>query len=220
MSTARKSLTSSATNELYTPPNIARASTKTLGEIWLDPASNEEANEVIGARAWMTENGLRKRWWETVFLNPPGGVLDAKTFEPTPRDENGRQKMGGTISSVAVWWFKLLDEYRAGHVSSAIFLVFRLDVLQTIQRLNQRHFGGGYEPPHAFPGCIFEKRPKYWPPGTPPKLRGKVGRPTHAGAVYFLPPARGGARVLNAALDRFDRAFSPLGLVVTPRWED
>ncbi len=214
---ARATLTSSATNELYTPPNIADASTIALGgEISLDPASNDEANEVIGARAWMPADGLRKRWWETVFLNPPGGVLDAKTFEPTPRDENGRQKMGGTISSVAVWWFKLLDEYRAGHVSAAVFLVFRLDVLQTIQRLSKRHFGNSYEPPHAYPGCIFEKRPKYWPPGTPPELRGKVGRPTHAGAVFFLPPKWQGAR----AVKRFDRAFSPLGLVVTPRWED
>lgn len=234
---ARAALTSALNNESYTPPQIITPAREALGgDIDLDPASCSFANDVVRARYYFDEqdNGLRRLWFDegrtvhekepyscTVFLNPPGGTLDRETLQPMPRDpKTGKQRNGG-VSSVAVWWFKLLREYRAGRVTSAVFLVFRVDVLQTIQQINYRD-GGDFEPPHAFPFCVLRKRPKYYYRDTPPELRGKVGRPTHAAAVVFLPPrvlVKGvGGRVLAhtpdaRGIERFQKAFSPHGLV-------
>lgn len=220
---SREALHSAGGVELYTPGYIADAARAALGgTIDLDPASCAFANKTIRATGYFTggsviTDGLQTPWVGcfapkrkgcTVFLNPPGGTLNRETYEPMPRDENGKQASGG-ISAAAVWWQKLLLEYRAGRVRSAVYYCFRLDVLQTIQGKRFK----GFEPPHVYPFCIFKQRPKHY------TEHGEGKSPTHAGAVFFLPERGGGAggvsevEFRDAKVARFVSAFSPLGVV-------
>jgi hypothetical protein len=189
-------LTSSATNEAYTPPNILAAARAALGgTIDLDPCSNAVANEEVQARTFYdaASNGLFLPWQGTVWLNPPGGFVNRSTLLPAKRG----------MSQACAWWRKLLDEYRAERVKAACFYTFRLDVLQNIQALD------GYEPPHAYPFCIFKHRPRHWDARTPRELRGRKGQPTHACAVFFLPATRAEFQSRNL----FQEAFAPLGFI-------
>jgi len=62
---------SSKTDRWFTPPYIIEMVKEVLGEIDLDPASEEKANEVVGAREFYTQNALNETWVANkVFLNP------------------------------------------------------------------------------------------------------------------------------------------------------
>jgi len=63
----------SGEDEWYTPPEIIEAARKTMGSIDLDPASSEEANKIVRADTYYTfkDNGLKKNWFENVWMNPP-----------------------------------------------------------------------------------------------------------------------------------------------------
>ena len=67
-------LTSSESNEWYTPAEIISLVREVLGEIDLDPASNEIANQVVGAEEYFSKDGLELTWHGSVFLNPPYGT--------------------------------------------------------------------------------------------------------------------------------------------------
>lgn len=224
---ARSILTSSASSEAYTPPHILNAGRHALGGVIdLDPCSNEIANEEVRALRILTkeDDGLEVPWFAdgehgTVWCNPPGGFLDRKTLKPAVRG----------MSSACAWWYELLEYYRAGIVTSALYYTFRLDVLQNIQA------EPGYEPPHAFPFCIFGERPRHYSAETPKHERGQVGQPTHACAAFFLPERHvshphycGHSEALQSgadpatfrfhgrhgpSVDRFRGAFEPLGYV-------
>lgn len=60
-------------NEWYTPPEIIESARKVLLRIDLDPASCEQANEVVLAKRIYTiqDNGLEKPWAGNIWLNPP-----------------------------------------------------------------------------------------------------------------------------------------------------
>ncbi len=183
---------SSDSNEHYTPPAIVEAAREVMGRIDLDPASCEEANEVVQAADFFTQegDGLHCVWRHMprsleagtpsrVFLNPPGGKV-------------------GKRSSAVVWWEKLVDECLEGNVSEAVFICFNLEVLNTTQACPT--------PCLEFPICYFRSRPRFWPPGTPPEQRGVVGQPKYPGCAVYIGP--------NVEL--FCTAFAHLGLVVVP----
>jgi hypothetical protein len=193
---------SSESNEFYTPPAIVEAARATMGGIDLDPASCEEANEVVQARCYYLARGLELSWRRDVdhnlalgstlgnpgaparvFLNPPGGKV-------------------GKRSSAVVWWEKLCREWQAGNVEQAVFICFNLEVLNTTQASPLACLD--------FPICYFRQRPRFWPPGTPPELRGKSGSPKYPGCAVYLPLGS------NAGVARFGALFSPLGRVVVP----
>jgi hypothetical protein len=69
-----------------------------------------------------------------------------------------------------------------------------------------------------FPICYFRQRPRFWPPGTPPELRGKSGSPKYPGCAVYLPPPHPLDLPLgtNGGVARFGALFSPLGRVVVP----
>lgn len=60
-------------DEWYTPKNTLEQAKEFLGEISLDPASCEEANELVGAESFFTkeDDGLTKEWFGKVWCNPP-----------------------------------------------------------------------------------------------------------------------------------------------------
>lgn len=78
---AREALHSSMSVEWYTTPDIVERARRLLGRIWLDPASNALANEIVGADRFYTENddGLAQPWDAPWFANIPYG--DGKTKE-------------------------------------------------------------------------------------------------------------------------------------------
>ncbi len=63
----------SGENEWYTPIEYINAALEVMGEINLDPASCTEANKVVCAETFYTQedNGLDKDWFGNVWLNPP-----------------------------------------------------------------------------------------------------------------------------------------------------
>lgn len=98
-------------SEWFTPPAYIEAARSTMRGIDLDPASCAEANEAVKATKWFgkEENGLLQPWFGTVFINPPGGLV--KEF-----------------------WCKLVEEWKAGRVTQAIWVGYSLQQLQTLQR--------------------------------------------------------------------------------------
>lgn len=63
----------SGNNEWYTPKEILDAAREVFGEIDLDPASSELANEKVGAKKFFSvdDDGLSQDWSGRVWLNPP-----------------------------------------------------------------------------------------------------------------------------------------------------
>jgi hypothetical protein len=87
--------------EWFTPAEYIEKVRRVLGKIDVDPASCKEAQRVVKAKRFYTrkDDGLKKVWKGTVFLNPP---YEGK--------------------SIAAFSAKLLAEMDAGNVSAAIML--------------------------------------------------------------------------------------------------
>lgn len=68
--------------ENYTPKETIKKVKKVLGEIDLDPASCEYAQEIVKAKTYYTkeDSGLDKTWEGRIFLNPPYGIPDIRNF--------------------------------------------------------------------------------------------------------------------------------------------
>jgi ParB-like chromosome segregation protein Spo0J len=112
---ARKALHSSESNEWYTPARIVDAARSVMGAIDLDPASCDEANEVVKADKIFSENGLEQEWKGRVWLNPPYG-REAKVWaaELASRYEKGDIVEGCLLvnSTTESEWFQgLMREY-------------------------------------------------------------------------------------------------------------
>jgi phage N-6-adenine-methyltransferase len=88
-------------NEWLTPAKYIEAARDVLGEIDLDPASNEQAQETVRAGTYFdkAQDGLRQQWHGQVWLNPPYAKL-----------------------LIAQFVSKLRAERQAGRVTAAIML--------------------------------------------------------------------------------------------------
>jgi hypothetical protein len=126
---------SSKSNEWYTPAIYIEAVRKVLGKIDIDPASCEEANQIVKAIQYydLASNGLEKPWKGRVFLNPPYG-----------KDEAG--------SNQSIWTQRLIDQYADGDgsITEAILLVNASVDTKWFQRL------------FAYPICFPEGRINFY----------------------------------------------------------
>lgn len=95
-------------NEWYTPPEYITAARQIMGDIDLDPASCELANQVVQAKQFYTkeQNGLMHRWYGRVWCNPPYGKTE--------------QGQGSNLEAFTRY---LVNEYQSGHVEQAILLI-------------------------------------------------------------------------------------------------
>lgn len=206
---------SSETAEHFTPPAIIELARAVLGGIDLDPASSDAANENVKAVGFYTAgmNGYERPWTGRVFLNPPGGWNDihgqrvikaskARGIESCVKTGACGLPIGHrhehVDSSQKRWWQKLAVEWQRGHVDSAIFVCFSVELLQSTQ----------VEPigmlPLNFPICYPREHVKYL------RADGRIGQsPPHSSCIIFLPTT-------HLGVDRFNQAFSPMGKVVVP----
>tara|TARA_R110000744_G_scaffold95281_1_gene184148 strand:+ start:61 stop:576 length:516 start_codon:yes stop_codon:yes gene_type:complete len=71
-----------ANNSWGTPPHFIESARKVMGSIDVDPASNDEAQYIVQAGQYFTEDdsGLDQYWNGNVWLNPPYGRGLAKPF--------------------------------------------------------------------------------------------------------------------------------------------
>lgn len=92
----------SGNNEWYTPLEYIEKARRVMGSIDLDPASSDEANDIVQATQYYTvdDDGLLQTWHGRVWLNPPYAAPAIGHFAD-----------------------KLADEYSAGNVQEAIVLV-------------------------------------------------------------------------------------------------
>jgi len=151
-------LTSSESNEWYTPAEYVDAARAVMGGIDLDPASNALANRTIQAARFyaLADDGYAQPWGTVqhparIWLNPPYG------------------KEGGE-SNAARWVRRLLAVYELGHVAEAVLLV------------NASTGDGWFAPLKQFPICFPDNRIRFY------NVNGEASQPTHSNALIYLGP--------------------------------
>jgi ParB family chromosome partitioning protein len=141
-----------------------------LGVIDLDPASCAEAQKIVRATNFYTieDDGLRQRWFGRVWLNPPY-----------------HRKLGPLFVA------KLIEEFEAGRVSSAIML--------TNNGTDTRWFYDAARIAGAV--CFTQGRVGFYKPD------GEVVNPTQGQSFLYF----------GKDVQRFGDVFKDIGLVFEPR---
>jgi len=131
-------LQSSESNEWYTPAQYIAAVYDVMGQIDVDPASNAEANEIVGASIYydINSDGFNHDWHGTVFMNPPYG-RDAEL----------------AMSNQAKWTSRLIEQYNSGITTEAILLV---------NAVTDRRW---FAPLWDYPICFTNHRVPFYRPG-------------------------------------------------------
>lgn len=103
--------------EYYTPSNIIESARFVMGSIDLDPASSEQANKIVRAKKFYTEqdNGLGQPWFGNVWLNHPFGRTANRIWikQLCMGHADGRinQAMCITYACTSENWFQPLFDY-------------------------------------------------------------------------------------------------------------
>jgi hypothetical protein len=163
------------------PPEVVDLARLVLGRIDLDPASSEFWNDRPGgvdARVYMPRDGLSEVW-------RPAGQRPVTVFLNAPGDRSGQL--------VKAFWSRLVREWAAGVVDSAIWIGFSLEQLVSCQ----------HEPvnPVTLPMLVPRRRLSYLRRGTDGSAV-PADQPTHGSYVTLLPssdPARGRAQMATFA---------------------
>lgn len=113
----RTAIHASKSNQWYTPTEYIASAREVMGGIDVDPASNDEANEIVRATTYYTaeHDGLARKWPGRVWLNPPWGGQQAQFIANLLE-----QFAGGTVTEAVVLvnahatetdWFAPLWDY-------------------------------------------------------------------------------------------------------------
>ena len=144
-----------ANDEYCTPPEYVELARKTMGWIDLDPASNQYAQQYIGARTFYTkeDNGLALPWHGKVWLNPPYSFPLVEQFTTRAirhyEEHHENQAIILVNASTDVKWFQRLLAFPACFVKGRIS--FLLDgVVQNGNRNGQVFFYLGDKPTRFF----------------------------------------------------------------------
>ena len=100
----------SGENEWYTPENFIKAARSVMGEIDLDPASSDEANKIVGATKFYTEeeDGLSKKWSGRIWLNPPYSQPEIGKFAEKLLASKAEQALLLVNNATETAWFQSL----------------------------------------------------------------------------------------------------------------
>jgi ParB family chromosome partitioning protein len=123
----------SGNNEWYTPPQFIDAAKQVMGDIDLDPASSDLANEIVEADSYYTihEDGLKHPWFGRVWMNPPY----AQPYVAQFCEKLNNEVVKGSVDEAIVlvnnatetgWFQSLFDVY-----SAICFPVGRIRFLDT-----------------------------------------------------------------------------------------
>lgn len=147
-------------DELFTPPDYAKAVRDVLGDIELDPASCAEANANIGAKGFYTldDDGLKQDWTaETVYLNPPysRGNVDRFVKKFVEAYEAGEFSAGILLVNAATGtsWFQPLFEYPCCFVQGRIPFVKSQALAEHLEKKAQET--GGTVPKNGNYDSVF-----------------------------------------------------------------
>ena len=153
-------LHSSRTDRWFTPEYLIEMAKAVLGDIDLDPASEELANRAIQAKTIITQerDGLTTEWSEgSIFLNPPGGKLKNRSLS-------------------ALFWAKLMDHKQNCKLTHAIYIGFSLEQLAISQSYHELKM-------LDFPLCVPRKRIKFDNPVVAKHA------PSHSNVIIYVPGA-------------------------------
>lgn len=106
-----------SSNRWYTPKIYLDAAREVLGEFDCDPASSEEANKLVNAKQFFSEeiDGLKQEWIGKVWLNPPYGGIAAEFVNKLIEQFNKRNTTEAILlvnaNSTDTKWFVPLFEH-------------------------------------------------------------------------------------------------------------
>lgn len=106
-------------NEWYTPARYIELARTVMGQIDVDPASNDHAQKTVRATSFYTEetNGLDKQWHGKVWMNPPYSQPDIVHFieKVISEYESGRctEAIVLTHNSTDTAWYNLIFKHAA-----------------------------------------------------------------------------------------------------------
>ena len=142
--------------EFYTPEQIVIPARKTMGGITLDPASCEEANQVVRAKKiWTKEDdGISKRWSGKVWCNPPYGWRDGQKGNSNKR----------------LWAQRMIGSYLTSEIDQGMLLITASVGDKWFYPLNAYHM------------CLFHFRVQYT---TPEGCETKDNQPGSSALIYF-----------------------------------
>ena len=107
---------STGENEWDTPPKIIESVRQAMGNIDVDPASNDKANDLVGADRYYTaeDTGLNKDWRGNVWMNPPYSQPLVKDFCKTFIEKyEAREIQQGCVlvnnATETIWFQEMLE---------------------------------------------------------------------------------------------------------------
>ncbi|AND75539.1 C-5 cytosine specific DNA methylase [Nostoc phage N1] len=190
---------SAISNEHYTPRAIIDYTKLLIGDVELDPASDDIGNRVVKAKRYFTKakDGYKQEWVaNTVFCNPPGKTKDNMS-----------------VPGQSDWFLKMVDQHRKGNFREGIFIGYSIELLCKV----------GFR---AFEYCLCVPQPgkltdhasfvtgmgrlmfdKY-DPNTDTRIRQRS--PMHGNVIVFFPTIGDNA---NMRVSAFRKLFKSLGAI-------
>lgn len=116
-------------DEWYTPAKYIEAAREVLGNIDLDPASNDFANETVKASVYYTEemDGLEQEWFGNIWMNPPYSTALLSRFADKLISSNFSQAIVLVNNATETAWFEKM-------INKATAVVFHKGRIRFVKR--------------------------------------------------------------------------------------